>query len=153
MSEELVTLERIRALAQCIIDDSAAMVAEVGEAGARDDRAKAEVARRVIQALDGKPDDVDAKPLPRPRVPILVVTTLDDYARSGIVPPLVLRYMLEGDLFSAVTLAEHTAHLSDEMGDVLANFAAIAVHIRETLHPTVFGSPEAVSRWIARRRA
>lgn len=53
MSEQLVSLENIRALAQGIIEEADHMTDEVGAAGAHEERAKATVARRILDVIDG----------------------------------------------------------------------------------------------------
>lgn len=146
MTEELVTLDRIRALAQCIIDNANDVVAEVGEAGASAELAEKSTCERILAAMG----DTHGKHV---EIPPVVVDALSRYAVSGLVPDQPLRAMLEGDMFSALAYAEYSQAAGDDMACVLGAFTAIAVHIREMLHPSVFGSPDVVSRWAGRMRA
>ncbi len=121
----------IRALAQAFIEDADRELERCGPVGAHIELARAEPCRAIVTAIDA---------LPGPAVPPAIQAGIDRYAQHGIPPGSCLRAILEGDLFAAFTCADPGTRTA--MG-------AIVDKITSTLHASVFGSPEAVSRYIA----
>ena len=135
----MTDLERIRALCQGLIDEAAQQVDEAGEAGAHGAVSKATVARSVLDAIDLLPG------LTSPfRIPEAQFRALNDYARHGIQPGQCLVAILSDNLFEAMSRADEY---------VLAALPAIVTYIRSVMPAGCWGSPEAVSRWIARPRS
>jgi hypothetical protein len=132
--------ERIRALCQTFIDEAQHQIDEVGEAGAHEAVARAKVCRQILAEIALLPAVTSPD-----RIPPAVRKELEDYASVGAKPSLVVRRILEGDLFGPFW-----ATTSDD--EVLTVLPAVVAYIREWLHPVCYGSPEAVSRWIGRPR-
>lgn len=80
---------------------------------------------------------------PRPHVPPRIVEGLERY-KCGIPTGACMRHVLEGDLFGAMRTADPETALA---------MPAIVEHIRATLPPGSYGSPESVTRWLARGRS
>ncbi len=74
-------------------------------------------------------------------VPPLIAAGLDRYAQHGLPPGDCLRAILEGNLYRAYACADHATW--EAMG-------AIVTAITSRLHSSTWGSPEAVSRYLAR---
>lgn len=135
----MTDLEKLRAFAQSMIDDSHHVEDEVGQAGAHEEITVRGICERVIALIDASP------PLTSPdRIPPLTQQSLDLYAKHGVPPGHFLRAVLEGDLFAAFRRADPAD---------LAALPAIVTYVYERLPSASSGSPEVVSRWIARPRS
>jgi hypothetical protein len=135
----MTDLDRIRALCQSFIEEAEHQRAEVGEAGAHDALLRADSCRVVIKAIDAFPalTSVD-------RIPPMTRLTIDNYAQHGLQPGSGIRAVLEGNLFTAMARCDE---------ETIIALPAIVRYINDALHPSIYGSPEGVSRWIAKVRA
>ncbi len=73
-------------------------------------------------------------------VPPAIQDGIDRYCRYGLPPGDCLRWILEGDLYRALYHADAVTKSS---------ISAIVHHITATMAPSIYGSPEAVSRYLA----
>jgi hypothetical protein len=151
----MTDIERILALCQTFIDEAQHQIDELGEAGAHEAVTRAKVCAQIIGQIALLPAVTSPE-----RIPPAVRRELDDYASVGARPSPVVRMILEGDLYGAFALADHHHFESDLFGlsDVPATLEAMLVmpavvaYIREALHASIYGSPEAVTRWMGRPR-
>lgn len=144
----MTDIERIRALAQTFLDEEQVQLDACGEAGANQESARAKVCRRILDEIALLPAVTSPD-----RIPPAVRQELDDYASVGARPSQIVRVILEGCLFDVFAFAGFHWHANDEHAEVLIALPAIVDYIREALHASIYGSPEAVSRWIARPRS
>jgi len=140
-------VERIRALCQTFIDEAQHQVDECGEAGAHEAVTRAKVCRRIIAGIALLPAVTSTD-----RIPPTVRKEIDDYASVGAAPSMVVLRILEGDLFDAFRYAAWVGGTPEAAQAVTLALPAIVEYIREALHASIYGSPEAVTRWIARPR-
>lgn len=135
----MTDIEHIRVLCQGIIDEAAHTTDEVGEAGAQIERIRAKVCREVVDLIDARPLLISPE-----RIPALQRASLENYAAHGLHPGQFLRAVLEGDLFAAMSRGDDACLLA---------LPAIVTYVRCSMPSGSWGSPEAVSRWIALVRA
>jgi hypothetical protein len=143
----MTDIERILALCQTFTDEAQHQIDEVGEAGAHEAVTRAKVCRQVIAEIALLPAVTSPE-----RIPPAVRKELDDYASVGARPCLLVQSILQGNLYDVFAFAEHHHLQNDEMSDVLIALPAIVDYIREALHASIYGSPEAVTRWMGRPR-
>ncbi len=143
----MTDIERIRALAQTFLDEAQHQIDEVGETGAHQAVTSAKVCRQIIAEIALLPAATSPD-----RIPAAVRKELDDYASVGARPSAFVRAVLEGDLFVAFRFAACADYTREDGEENLLSLPAIVAHIREALHPSIYGGPEAVSRWMARPR-
>jgi hypothetical protein len=136
----MIELNQIRTFALNLIEEGDRMTDEVGEAGATEERTRAEVGRRLLAALDGA--SVASPTL----VPPAILENLRLYVEHHLPPSLFLRAVLSGDLFAAFLHADEMTALA---------MPAIVQHIATKIPMALsaWGSPEAVSRWVGKVRA
>lgn len=144
----MTDIERIRALAQTFLDEEQVQLDACGEAGANQESARAKACRRILAEIDLLPAVTSPD-----RIPPAVRAELDDYASVGARPCLLVQAILQGNLYDVFAFSEHHHLANDEHGEVLSAMPAIVAYVREALHPSIYGSPEAVSRWITRPRS
>lgn len=173
----MIALEQIRAFAQGLVDeadhmigrrllavlDDAAMdhdlVRRTVKAIVRDrvacvagwdgfergsiDRMIDDIANRAAEALTGVPQPM-VPPTDQSRIPQRIREGLDRYAQHGLPTGDCLRAVLEDRLFAALDRAD---------AETAAAMPAICAYVRCQLPPDCWGSPDVVSRWIAKVRA
>ena len=144
----MTDIERIRALAQTFIDEAQHQIDEVGEAGADPAVQRAKVCRQIIAEIALLPAVTSPE-----RIPPAVRQEIDDYASVGAAPSMVVRRILEGDLFGAFWWASLAGGTIEVATEVLQAMPAIVAYIREALRASIYGSPEAVTRWMGRPRS
>ncbi len=102
-------------------------------------RGRCELAVETLAAIDAEPNVplIDVS-----RIPQRILDGFERY-RHGVPTGSCMRAVLEGDLFKAM------AHADDE---VLLALPAIVTYVRCSMPAGSWGSPEVVSRWLARGR-
>ncbi len=132
----MTALDRIRGIAQTMIDEADHMVDEVGIAGAVGEIGRASLAREIIAALDEPgPAMIDES-----RIPPMIRKTLDDYRDHHLRPGSGIRAVLSNQL-------AHAFSFCDEQ--TCSAMRAILAYV-DTFPRDSWGSPEVVSRWLAK---
>lgn len=133
----MIEFERMRIFAQGLIDEANHQQDEIGAAGAHEAITVRGVCERILAIIDGAPPLTSVD-----RIPAGLLVGLERYSMYGIATGSCLRAVLEGDLYAAFRAADPVT---------TAAMPAIVAYIRDHLQPGAYGSPEAVSRWIALR--